>query len=750
MLIVSLVLLAGAATAFSVPSDAGAASLAVLAALPPGLRTLARRTRTTPALPATLAGAAEPVALARFGGELLDVNDAMVAACGDRGAGGRRIAELLARVVVCDPSLVYRMTRGAAGVGFALHSVGRRGGGTAHLSVTLVDDDALVWRLLDADTLERAVLPSAPEPYEDAPFAYLRVEPSGLIETNDRFRERFAPEVADRLAASAASGATGRMRLVDREGAERAVRLFSNETGEGARAVREIFVFDLDGHESAPVDARDLDELPLAVLHLNDEGRVLWRNTAAARLLGRRAVADAMLGDLVESRMRRIEALVDAVRAEGAIQIDNVSVKGEPAPRPLKLSLSPSRGGDRLIAILSDASELQALQDKYAQSQKMEAIGKLAGGVAHDFNNLITAINGHCDLLMIGKDATQPEYADLMQIRQNANRAAALVRQLLAFSRKQTLNPELLVVGDVIPDTMYLLDRLIGDRIKLRFDPDPGGPVGHVRADHRQLEQALMNLVVNARDAMPEGGTVTISLRRRLFRVEQGREHGVVAPGDYVEIAVADEGTGIAPDALAKVFDPFFTTKAQGEGTGLGLSTVYGIVKQSGGVIFAENRPEGGACFRMLLPRAEPEEAEAPRPERSAETVDLTGRGAVLLVEDEAAVRSFAARALKLRGYDVTIAEEAEEALALIEEGDKHFDLIVSDVMMPGMDGPSFIAKAREMRPGVRVLFVSGYAEAQFLERIEETRYAFLPKPFSLAELTAKVKEVLSEPSQAA
>jgi two-component system cell cycle sensor histidine kinase/response regulator CckA len=290
----------------------------------------------------------------------------------------------------------------------------------------------------------------------------------------------------------------------------------------------------------------------------------------------------------------------------------------------------------------------------------MEAVGKLAGGVAHDFNNVLTAISGHSDLLLLGKDALHPDYSDLMQVRQNTHRAAALVRQLLAFSRKQTLNPVLLSVQDVVSDSQYLLNRLIGEKVTLTVEY--GRELWAVRADHQQLEQALMNLVVNARDAMPDGGMVTIATRN-LTLDDQNPTQGVDIPaGDYVEISVSDNGSGIEPHLIDRVFDPFFTTKPVGEGTGLGLSTVYGIVKQSGGFILAENRPEGGARFRILLRRVQPKVDEVPRRRDAPDSRgDLTGEGAVLLVEDEDPVRSFASRALGLRGYQVFEAASAEE-----------------------------------------------------------------------------------------
>jgi two-component system cell cycle sensor histidine kinase/response regulator CckA len=295
----------------------------------------------------------------------------------------------------------------------------------------------------------------------------------------------------------------------------------------------------------------------------------------------------------------------------------------------------------------------------------------------------------------------------------------------------------------VVSDSLYLLNRLIGEKVTLIVEH--GAEDGIVRADQQQLEQALMNLVVNARDAMPDGGIVTIATR--VFPVStEAPVQGISVPeGDYVEISVSDNGTGIDPAVIDRVFEPFFTTKPLGEGTGLGLPTVYGIIKQSGGFVFAENRPDGGACFRILLPRAAAGSAEpaAEAPARKIERQDLTGHGTVLLVEDEDPVRSFASRALRLRGYDVIEASSAEDALKILGTTDITIDVLVSDVIMPGMDGPTFAARARKMRPDLRVVFISGYAEDSFRRNLPDRQFLFLPKPFSLTELTAKVKDAL-------
>ena len=372
----------------------------------------------------------------------------------------------------------------------------------------------------------------------------------------------------------------------------------------------------------------------------------------------------------------------------------------------------------------------------------MQAIGQLAGGVAHDFNNLLTAISGHCDLMLLRHDQGDPDYGDLVQINQNANRAAALVGQLLAFSRKQTMRPEVLDLRDTLADLTHLLNRLVGEKVRLSCDTTRCCPI---RGDRRQLEQVMMNLVVNARDAMPDGGEVVIETERRVLREPLERDRATVRPGTFVCVRIADEGCGIPPDKLQKVFEPFFTTKGMSEGTGLGLSTVYGIVKQSGGFVFVDSVLGQGTCFTLLFPAQEPRADATPQPDAAAErALPEKGSGVVLLVEDEAPVRAFAARALRLRGYTVIEAETAEDALETLRDETLVIDIFVTDVVMPGMDGPTWVRKARESRPDVRVVFVSGYAEDVFAEGHDAIpNSVFLPKPFSLSDLTRTVHEEL-------
>ncbi len=390
----------------------------------------------------------------------------------------------------------------------------------------------------------------------------------------------------------------------------------------------------------------------------------------------------------------------------------------------------------------------------------MQAVGQLAGGVAHDFNNVLTAISGHTDLLLLRHDQGDPDFADIEQIRQNTNRATALVGQLLAFSRKQSLAPEIVDLRDCLSDLGHLLNRLVGETVRLRISHDPD--LMPIRADRRQFEQVVMNLVVNARDAMPDGGLVQVSTKMVDLQTPLMRDRALVPEGRYVTLEVRDQGTGIAPDKRDKIFEPFYTTKEVGKGTGLGLSMVYGIVKQTGGYIFVDSELGQGAVFTIYCPAYDANSAKlrpssatiAAKDDASAPPVTTAvvaaakpskapkkGQGeTILLVEDEPPVRAFAARALRLRGYQVEEAESAEMALEKLRDPSLHFDLFLSDVVMPGRDGPSWVREALTMRPGTRVVFMSGYAEDVYQKTLGEIPDSvFLQKPFALAELLEKV-----------
>ncbi|MCA8881674.1 MAG: response regulator [Rhodobacteraceae bacterium] len=508
---------------------------------------------------------------------------------------------------------------------------------------------------------------------------------------------------------------------------------------------REIYLlpFDMAGASSA---SQLFDTLPVPMLKVRLDGRIIAANQGACDLLGRQVPTDTLLADILSGLGRSLtDWLQDAVSGRALSRSEFLQVRGQEGDRFVQVSLKPveEHGETAVIAVLTDATELKTLEAQFVQSQKMQAIGQLAGGVAHDFNNLLTAISGHCDLLLIRHDEGDPAYGDLIQINQNANRAASLVGQLLAFSRKQTLSPETVDLRDVLSDLTHLLSRLVGEPVRLTLRHDEAVP--RVRVDKRQLEQVIMNLVVNARDAMPDGGEIVVETSALTLDSELRRNRAVIPAGDYAVVRVIDQGVGIPAENLQKVFEPFYTTKKTGEGTGLGLSTAYGIVKQTGGFIFADSAPGEGTTFTLYFP-AHSDTAQVPAHpvQPAAETLPGRTDGVVLLVEDEAPVRAFASRALRLRGFTVIEAENAEQALERLADPALAVDVFVTDVVMPGMDGPSWVREALKDRPDTKVIFVSGYAEDALSDhqaRIPNS--VFLPKPFSLQQLTSTVQNQL-------
>jgi two-component system cell cycle sensor histidine kinase/response regulator CckA len=386
----------------------------------------------------------------------------------------------------------------------------------------------------------------------------------------------------------------------------------------------------------------------------------------------------------------------------------------------------------------------------------MQTVGRLAGGIAHDFNNLLTAIIGFCDLLLQRHHVGDPSFADINQIRQNATRAANLTGQLLAFSRRQNLVPKVLNLTDLMSDTSSLLRRLLGEKIDYEFTYEHED--GRIKADEGQITQVLTNLVVNARDAIgetSENGTGKVTVRTMRVGPDEVRAlgHSFMPPGNYELIEVSDTGGGIPEEIRVQIFEPFFTTKATGEGTGLGLSTVYGIVKQTGGFVFVDSDLGVGTTFRIYLPSYEGDEkAASEEAVRDEPASDTTGQGVVLLVEDETAVRAFASRALTMRGYTVLEAEDGEDALRVFADYDGPIDLVVSDVVMPGLDGPGLVEQLRAGNPELKVVFMSGYAEDSFRKQLEESggEVHFLPKPFSLPQLAGMVRKVMGAEDEAA
>ncbi len=526
------------------------------------------------------------------------------------------------------------------------------------------------------------------------------------------------------------------------------VRCFVTEV-EAASGNRRVIFLPVAAGKAESHDPTAFETLPIAMLRLTAEGKVIAANQAARLLMGE-VEAGQPLAELFEGLGRPVSDWVADARAGRAERRPEVMrLRGHASEMFVQVMLTrvvvDGRAG--FIAVLTDATQLKTLEAQFVQAQKMQAIGQLAGGVAHDFNNLLTAISGHCDLLMLRHDRTDLDYADLDQISQNVNRAAALVRQLLAFSRKQTMNPEVLDLRDTLSELTHLLNRLVGERVTLTLLHDPD--LRPIRADKRQLEQVIMNLVVNARDAMPEGGEIRIETVNLSISDDQWRDRVTIPHGDYVQVRVIDHGTGITPEVMTKIFEPFFTTKRTGEGTGLGLSTVYGIIKQTGGYIFCDSTLDEGTNFTILLPTYDRISDQVPvltPPVRAVAADPVDSSATILLVEDEAPVRAFASRALKLRGYTVFEAENAEEALRILEDSALVVDVFVSDVIMPGMDGPTWVAKARAARPHTAIVFMSGYAEDAFRDGLPTfPNSAFLSKPFSLSDLVATVQDRLTK-----
>jgi len=507
-----------------------------------------------------------------------------------------------------------------------------------------------------------------------------------------------------------------------------------------------------------------LSQLPLGLAMTDRDGRFLFGNDAFLRSVGRvEGQLPSFPTDLVVREDKG--ALSDAVRryGRGPANRGDMAVRLSSSPdEPVSMGLVGVRGlGEAAVLIsLADTSEETQLKRQVAQATKMQAVGQLAGGVAHDFNNVLTAIIGTCDLMLLRHTPGDSDYDDIQQIRANSNRAASLTRQLLAFSRQQTLRPEILQLPDVISEVGPLIKRLVGEKIDYFVQHDRN--LGPVRADPQQLEQVIMNLAVNARDAINMNGahgrtarekvTGRISLLTRSVKshevVKLGSE--ILPAADYTVLIVQDNGGGIPPKVLPKLFEPFFTTKEQGKGTGLGLSTVYGIVKQSGGYIFADNATGNsggpiGARFTIYFPvhaGEAPQRRKAPVPEASSE---WSAGGKVLLVEDEDMVRAVAERALARAGYEITACSDGEDGLEAMEAPDADFDIVVSDVVMPGMDGPAMVRAIRKANPEIPVLFMSGYAEEALRKDIDIPKMHFLPKPFSVAAITEKVAMVMAE-----
>ncbi len=586
-----------------------------------------------------------------------------------------------------------------------------------------------------------------------------------LVDSDGRLVAANAP-FSDRALGSAAStkqpplfadlieaAGDGAVKLIAEGPDARPMRIVSVpiEIGE-AQSAATLLMFDADQGPSLASSTNVqilLEMLPIGLALVDRDGRFLTMNKAFRQAGG--IPGDDMPsypGDLVVKEDKA--AVADAVRrnARGPSMSGDLPVRLKHQPtEPVALTVAGLRGlGDAaVLLLLKDNSEEAKLKRQIAQATKMQAVGQLAGGVAHDFNNILTAIIGHCDLMLMRHTPGDTDYDDLQQIKSNSNRAAGLTRQLLAFSRQQTLRPQVLQLPDVISEVSHLLKRLLGETVQLVVKH--GRDLGPVRADPGQLEQVIVNLSVNARDAMASKGGGTLTIQTYSVKASQVADLGseILPIADYSALSIADTGTGIPASILGKVFEPFFTTKEVGKGTGLGLSTVYGIVKQSGGYIFADSKVGDGTRFTIYLPvhHLEEEKKGGRRSKKQEGENELWGTGTVLLVEDEPMVRTVAERALTRHGYKVITANNGEEALEVIDRGDE-IALLISDVVMPLMDGPTMVREARKTRPDLPILFMSGYAEEQLRKSIDIDNVAFLPKPFSVQELAEAVRKVLS------
>jgi PAS domain S-box-containing protein len=496
------------------------------------------------------------------------------------------------------------------------------------------------------------------------------------------------------------------------------------------------------------------DEAPVGIAHVSLDGAWARVNQRLASMLGYSAV------DLVARHIAAVqtpddeerEAATRATLLSGAADrvVSETRYRhrdGRLVRATVTLSLHRDVSGQPqyFIAIIEDISDRRALEEQLVQSQKMEAIGRLAGGVAHDFNNLLTAILGYSNLVLDELEPSHPVRSDVDEVRKAAESASALTQQLLAFSRKQIMQPQVLDLNALVARADGLLQRLISEDIALvsRLEAD----LDRISADPGQIEQVILNLVINARDAMPHGGKVTIETMNVELDESYAAKHPGSSSGPHVMLAVSDTGIGMDEGTLAHVFEPFFTTKQRGEGTGLGLSTVYGIVKQSGGSIWVYSEPGRGTTLKVYFPRVlagAPSEPVVARPE------GLRGHETILLAEDQPEVRSIGSAVLRRYGYEVLEAANGEQALGIIRSHEGPIHLLMSDVVMPSMNGPELARRVQAEHPGMRVLFASGYTDDAIVRHgVLDPGVAFLQKPFTPTALLKKIRELLDTPASA-
>ncbi len=817
VLMVALVLIVAAAgTIYIDHSYAGTYILLLLAllgtigvfalfALASGIMRMSGRGQANPLLKAVVDNAFDGIVVTDQSGRVFYANATYLDLIG---AADNNDVRPIERVFVGDPDVseaIYRLLK-AAREGRPLQEEVRIPGATARwlrlrvrpLGETKQDARMTVWSVADV-TRERErqenvfqELQHAIDYLDHAPAGFFSVDAAGSI-------VYLNATLADWLDHDLAQVGTGSLKLVDivagqgaallttlnaapgevktevldldlktRSGKPLPARLFHKVAfgADGSAGASRTLVLNRakdDGSDSARAAEvrfmRFFQNTPMAIATVDKSGRIARSNARFASAFETMFKGDrrSILSVVAERDRPALEqAIAKAATGQGDIApVEAALVGGHEQSANFFVSAVEDKDSDGEAAIVYalETTAQRALENRVQQQQKMESVGQLAGGIAHDFNNVLSAIMMATDFLLNAHKPTDPSFKDIIQIKQNANRAAALVRQLLAFSRKQTLRPQVLDLGETLSDLGMLLKRLIGEKVTFS-----GVVVGRdlwpVKVDISQFEQVIVNLAVNARDAMPGGGTLGIRTAN-ITAADCGTYTYKGMPiADYVLVEVTDTGSGIPPDIMDKIFEPFFTTKEVGKGTGLGLSTVYGIVKQTGGFIYAESAP-GNTVFRIFLPRHVGGADEALTPAHAtaapaiagalakAASADLTGQGTILLVEDEEGLRALNARGLSSRGYTVLEAGNGVEAIEILEKQDR-IDLVVSDVVMPEMDGPTLLKELRRRDPKVKIIFVSGYAEEAFQKNLDEQeKYEFLAKPFTLKQLVTKVKETM-------
>ncbi|WP_084398412.1 response regulator [Henriciella aquimarina] len=657
-------------------------------------------------------------------------------------------------------------------------------------SVAPLPRNRVVWRLRRINGAEAATGAADMKALyvEDAPLGFFAAKPDGTItyangwlrdliglpETakNVRLDDIMRPEFVRMLGRDKKSGAPGRANIMirTRDGVEMPVQTMTTWTGKGADAQGRTVVVansqsQLEGEgrflaASASRPAKPegdpmFDDAPFGAVRLEgnsvESAIILDSNKALMEMAEGRSAPGTRFSDLFSAEEEDGEEGLAAKLIEAVDKPMGLKLAGE-EPKSVNVFVTLDNMGQPSVAYIIDMTEQKELELRLAQGEKMQAIGQLAGGVAHDFNNVLTGIMLNNDELMTRHPVGDPSYENLKSIHEFSVRAKDLVHMLLAYARQQTFKREVFDVNDFLSELSILLRQILDERIEFQNIPQRNLP--YVKADKNQLETAIFNLVTNARDAMLQKGRAggKLTIRSSRATAEDAHKHGFnfVADGDYLLIEIADTGHGIPANIMDKIFQPFFTTKDVGVGTGLGLATVYGIIKQSEGYVCPISKVDEGTNFQIYLPALKADEIAQPEivgPEEEAvdhRPVDISGRGKILLVEDEKGVRDIAVMHLISRGYEVLSAEDGEEALEILEDEAGSFDLIISDVVMPGMDGPALIKAAKDYLGDARVIFISGYAERDLAKKLDDDReVSFLPKPFSVRQLAERVKQQL-------